>query len=108
MTFDINEVLAQMASAVKDTVSDNWGAAQTVVNQFLQNKKDRLQLLAQLRISGDITQERFESRLEDEKLIAEAEFHAIAVITKATAQKAANAVIQVLEDAVSAVLKTVV
>jgi hypothetical protein len=108
MTFDINEVLAKMASAVKDTVADDWGAAQTVVNQFLQNKKDRLQLLAQLRISGDITQERFESRLEDEKLIAEAEFHAIAVITKATAQKAANAVIQVLEDAVSAVLKTVV
>lgn len=108
MKFDINEVLAQMASAVKNTVAENWGAAQTVVNQFLQNKKDRLQLLAELRINGDITQERFESRLEDEKLIAEAEFHAIAVITKATAQKAANAVIQVLEDAVGAIIKSAV
>ena len=104
MEFDINEVLAGMASAVKDAVEENWNVAKSAVNQFLQNRKERLELLADLRISGDISQKRFESRLEDEKLIAEAEFHAIAVITKATAQKAANAAIKVLEDAVSVVI----
>ena len=105
MNFDINEVLAQMASAVKDVVADNWSEARSVVNQFLQNRKGRLELMAELRISGDLTQERFESRLEDEKLIAEAEFHAVAVISKATAQEAANAAIKVLTDAVNVALK---
>lgn len=105
MKFNIDEVLAQMASAVKGAVEDNWDLAKSVVNQFLQNRKERLELLADLRISGDISQKRFLSRLEDEKLIAEAEFHAVAVITKAAAQKAANAAIKVFEDAVSVVLK---
>ena len=105
MNFDINEVLSQMASAVKDVVADNWSEAKSVVNQFLQNRKERLELLAQLRMSGDLTQKRFESRLEDEKLIAEAEFHAVAVISKATAQEAANAAIKVLTDAVNVAIK---
>ncbi len=105
MNFDINEVLSQMAAAVKDVVADNWSEAKSVVNQFLQNRKERLELLAELRISGDLTQKRFELRLEDEKLIAEAEFHAVAVISKATAQEAANAAIKVLIDAVNVALK---
>jgi hypothetical protein len=100
MKFDINEVIAEMVAAVKDVVGENWNEVLTVANQFLQNRKERLELLAELRISGDITKKRFESRLKDETLIAEAEFHAIAVISKAIAQKAANAVMEVLENAV--------
>lgn len=104
MKFDINEVLAQMAGAIKGVIGENWSAVITVTNQFLQNRKERLELLASLRISGEISQKKFESRLQDEKLIAEAELHAIAVISKAMAQKAANAAIKVLEDAVKIAL----
>lgn len=100
MKFDINEVIAEMVAAVKDVVGENWNEVLTVANQFLQSRKERLELLAELRISGDITKKRFESRLKDEKLIAEAEFHAIAVISKAVAQNAANAAMEVLENAV--------
>lgn len=100
MKFDINEVIAEMITAVKDTVGENWNEVLSVASHFFQMKKERLELLAELRIAGDISQKRFESRLKDEKLIAEAEFHAIAVISKAIAQKAANAAIEVLENAV--------
>ena len=100
MKFDINETLAGMASAIKGTVDENWDEVKSVSNQFLQRRKDRLELLAELRIEGEISQDKFESRLKDEKLIVEAELHAIAVITKAVAQKAANAAIEVLENAV--------
>ena len=100
MKFDINETLAGMASAIKGTVDENWDEVKSVSNQFLQRRKDRLELLAELRIEGEISQDKFESRLNDEKLIVEAELHAIAVITKAVAQKAANAAIEVLENAV--------
>ena len=100
MNFDINEVVANMLSAIKGTVEDNWDEVKSTANQFLQRKKERLELLAVLRINGDLSQEKFESRLKDEKLIAEAELHAIAVISKAIAQKAANAAIEILEKAV--------
>lgn len=100
MNFDINEVLANMLSAIKETVDDNWDEVKNTANQFLQRKKERLELLAELRISNELSQEKFESRLADEKLIAEAELHAIAVISKAIAQKATNAAMDVLEKAI--------
>lgn len=106
MNFDINEVLAEMLTAIKGSVGEDWPQVKSTANQFLQNKKERLSLLAELRISGDISQEKFLSRLEDEKLIAEAELHAIAVLSKAIAQKAANAAIEVLETAVKVAVKT--
>ena len=105
MNFDINEVLAEMIAAIKDTVADNWNEVKSTANQMLQRKKERLELLAELRISGDLSQEKFESRLADEKLIVEAELHAIAVLSKAIAQKAANAAIEILEKAVKIAIK---
>ncbi|MCH7827211.1 MAG: hypothetical protein IIC75_04435 [Bacteroidetes bacterium] len=100
MNFDINEVLSNMLSEIKGTVEDNWDEVKSTANQFLQRKKERLELLAELRINGELSQEKFESRLKDEKLIVEAELHAIAVISKAIAQKAANAAMKILEQAV--------
>lgn len=106
MNFDINEVLSQMSSVIKETVSDNWMEVRSVSNQFLQRRKERLELLADLRIRGELSQEKFESRLSDEKLVLEAELHAITVISKAIAQKAANAAIDILTKAVSLAIKS--
>ena len=107
MDFDINEVLANMLSAIKGTVEDNWDVVKSTAVQFLDRRKDRLELLAELRITGELSQEKFESRLADEKLIFEAELHAVAIISKAIAQKAINAAIDVLEGAVKTAIKSV-
>jgi hypothetical protein len=104
MNFNINEVLSGMLSAIKGNVEDNWDLVKATANQFLQNKKERLELLASLRITGEISQEKFDSRISDEKLVLEAELHAIAVISKAIAQNAANAAIKMLLDAVKAAI----
>ncbi len=107
MNFDINEILADMLGAIKGTVEDNWPEVKSTANQFLQRKKERLELIAELRISGALSQEKFESRLGDEKLIEEAELHAIAVISKAIAQKAANAAMDVLKKAVGTAIDSI-
>lgn len=101
MNFDINAVLADMLSAMKGTVADKWEEVKSVAEQFLENSRERLELIAQMRITGDLTQEKFESRLLDEKLIVEAELNAMEVISKALAQKAANAAMDVVEKAVT-------
>ena len=107
MNFNINNVIAEMLSAIKGTVEDNWGEVKTVADQFLQRKKERLELIAELRITGDLNQGKFESRLNDEKLILEAELNALAVISKAIAQKAANAAMDILKKAVNTAISTI-
>ncbi|MGI8950263.1 MAG: hypothetical protein ACR2FN_01630 [Chitinophagaceae bacterium] len=104
MTFDINEVLANMLSAIKDVVSENWNLVKETANDFLQSRKERLELLTSLRLQDQISEDFFEQRLEDEKNILESELHAIAIISKVTAQNAANAAIAVLENAVKTAL----
>ncbi|MCL6260499.1 hypothetical protein M3O96_15460 [Aquiflexum sp. TKW24L] len=108
MSFDINEVLFLMTDAIKHNVAENWEEVKNPANVFLQNRKERLALIADLLINKEITQKRFDSRMEDEKLIAEAEFHAIAVISKAIAQKAANAAIDIFQKAVMAAVNVAI
>jgi hypothetical protein len=103
--FDINEAMAQMVGAVKQIVKDDWKNISGELTDILQRRKERLALLAELFIKGELTEKRFLSRLEDEKLIFEAEIHAIAVMKKAVAQKAANAAIKVVSDMAKAALR---
>lgn len=104
MAFDINEVLADMIAAVKTQVADNWDLVKGTANDFFQSRKARLELLASLRLQNEISNDFFMARLADEKDILESELHAIAVIGKAAAQKAANAAIDVLENAIKTAL----
>jgi hypothetical protein len=104
MAFDINEVVAEMVGAVKTTVKNDWQLVKETAGTFLQTRKDRLELLASLRLNNEISQKFFLKRLEDEKKILESELHAVAIITKAMAQRAANAAIDVLSKAVSTVI----
>ena len=102
---DFNEVIAQMAQAVKGVVKEDWSVIKGAANDFLQDSKERWQLLVSMRLNNEITQENFKQRLKNEELILESNLHAIAIITKAVAQSAANAAITVLENAVNKVLR---
>jgi len=105
MNLDMNSVLADMLLAIKGIVGGNWEKVKTTANQFLEHDKERLQQIAELRISGDLTEDKFISRLEDEKLIIEAEINALTVVSKAIAQNAVNAAMDVLLKAVAVVVK---
>ena len=104
MTFDINEVVAQMLGAIKDTVKENWKQLKDGANGYFQDHKSRLELLASLKLNNQISDEFFKSRVADEEKILESELHSIAIITKAVAQKAANAAIDIFQNAISKAL----
>ena len=105
MKFDIDEILSQMLVAIKDEVKDNWGLIKGNANTYLQNRKSRLELLSSLRLADEIKEEFFVKRLKDEKKILESELHSIAIVSKSIAQKAANAAIEVLQNAVSKLIR---
>ena len=67
MAFEIDEVVAQMLGAVKASVKDDWKLVKETAGTFLQTRKDRLELLASLRLNNEISQKFFLKRLEDEK-----------------------------------------
>lgn len=105
MTLDINEILADMLNAMKISIKDDWKIVKKSANSFIQNKKYRLELLSTMRLKGEISQDFFEKRMNDEKEILASELHSIAIIKKVVAQNAANAAIKVIEDIISTALK---
>jgi hypothetical protein len=104
MNFDINEILADMLNAMKGSIKDDWSVVKKSANNFIQNKKDRLELLTNMRLIGAIDNDFFEKRLTDEKEILISELHSIAIVNKVMAQNAANAAFRVLENVITAAL----
>lgn len=107
MEIDINELVAKMLDSIKASVKDNWKNVKDYANEFLQKRKDRLELLISLRAHNEISQEFFMKRLKDEENVLKAELHSIAIINKATAQKAANNALKILEAAVKTIASNV-
>lgn len=101
MAIDINEIIQQMLEAIKAEVKKDWGPIKKTASVFLQSKKDRLSFLTNLRLHNQISEEDFKQRLKIEEMILETELHALALISKVTAQNAANAAIDVLNKAVT-------
>lgn len=104
MSFDVDAALVQMSSAIRGVVSDQWPGIKSYAEQVLEGEKDTLKKLADLRISGGLTQEEFDSELDDERRTVEAQFEALQVMSKAMSQRAANAAIKALTDIVQAAL----
>ncbi|ASB48446.1 hypothetical protein [Alkalitalea saponilacus] len=102
--FNIDTTLREMADAIGDTISKDKEKIKEIIVKILNRRRERMKMLVELRITGDLTQQRFESRLEDEKKVLEAEFNAIAALNKAMVQKAVNAALDVLTKTVRALL----
>ncbi|WP_374163584.1 hypothetical protein [Arcticibacter sp. MXS-1] len=102
--FDIKEVSDGMLSALREHTGKGWSKFKSVVREFDELNADRLGMLAAEHLSGNINKEEFEQRLEDEKLMLEAQLNALNVIAKAAVQNAVNAAFDVLRDAVYSAL----
>lgn len=105
MNFDINEVITNMANAVKGSVIEDWNSVKGDVTSYLNDRKNRLDLLAEMRISNEISDNFLQKRLADEKDMLISELHSIVLISKVIAQNAANAAIEVLTKAINIALK---
>ena len=107
MNFDIDAIAADMLLAMKGVFVKNRPEVESIVKQFVKDRKNTLELLAELYRKGKITQQKLESRLEEEKIILEAELEALKIVSKALVQKAANAAIDTLVNAIKTAVKTV-
>lgn len=104
MNFDIDEVLANMLGAVKDSLATDWPFAKETANDFFQSRKERFELLTSLFLTNELSEEFYKARIQDEKNILVSELHAIAIISKVMAQNAANAAFDILQKAINIAL----
>lgn len=107
MGFDINVVVKDMAEAINNAVKHDCGDIQQYATQILFNEKKSLEELGLARVSGEINDEVFNREIEREKKVVEAELLTIKIMTKALAQKAINAALDVFTKAVKAAITIV-
>jgi poly(A) polymerase Pap1 len=103
--FNIEEVALSMLSALQGELKKDWPAAKATMEDFIRRQQRILEIEALYRINGQLDEENYKSRLEDKKRLMEAQLEAVKAVSKAMAQKAANAAIEVLENAVLLALK---
>jgi hypothetical protein len=100
MSFDINTIINNMKNAAAGAVKDELEDIPAYLNQIFENEKEALKNLAEARLAGEISDKEFQNELTREKKVLEAEMLTISIMTKAVAQKAINAAMNVLVDAV--------
>jgi hypothetical protein len=105
MGFDIGKVFDGMLGATSEVLTAEWPKVQACVKAALQDELDALDAIAKARLDGEIDDAEMASHLADEKETLQVALLACRVKGKVAAQKAANAAIKVLSDAIDAALK---
>lgn len=104
MSFDIEQVIKDMTSAILSTVDEGSRNVETAIKKILDAEKASLKELGVARVRGEINEQAFNRELEREKKVVEAELLTIVIMTKALAQKAINAAIDIFVKAVKAAI----
>jgi tRNA A-37 threonylcarbamoyl transferase component Bud32 len=104
MSFDIEAVVKKMGAAAKKTLEKDFGDIENFGAQVLENEKESLELIGKERVAGRWSEEKFNKELDREKKVMEAELLTVEIMTKAAAQRAVNAAIDVFVKAVKAAL----
>jgi hypothetical protein len=105
MAFDSGEVLDGMLSAAGGILSKEWPNVRACVETAWEEERDAIEAIAQARLTGEIDDDDVKSQLADEKDTLSAALLVCKVKGKVAAQKAVNAAIKVLADAIKAAVK---
>ncbi len=102
MSFDIDVVVDNMGFAIIDAAKDDVIDIKNYSDTILKNKKESLKELGAAMLANEISDDIFNSELEREKKVVEAELLTIKLMSQAVAQKAVNSAINVFVNAVKA------
>lgn len=104
MAIDLEKTLGLMLQALEKEVGAGRKKFLLVSEEFLASNKERFEMIAKLRLDGELTEDEFVDRLNDEKMMLEAQLNTLRVLAKAAVQKAVNAAFGIFEDTVKALI----
>ena len=88
-----------MFVAAKGAAKGEWKNSREVVEQFLELNKAQFQLIGEMYIAGEIDKNDLKYRLDEMKVNVKMQSEALKVVAKVAAENAANAALDVLENA---------
>ncbi|MFT7412753.1 MAG: hypothetical protein ACI9J4_001115 [Paraglaciecola sp.] len=104
MSIDIANTFSDMAKTAGQSLEQDGASISSGFSEALKKNQASIAELVQARVDGEINDEDFATELAREKLIVEAEMISLEIASKAAVQKAVNAAIDVLTQAVSAAI----
>ncbi|MGH9749930.1 MAG: hypothetical protein ACRD6R_08410 [Candidatus Polarisedimenticolia bacterium] len=104
MPLDLDATLKEMAAAAARVLKKDGRTVRGAMKEVLEDRRRALRAITDARLRGEIDDEELEIQLRDEQLALEAGLKMVSVLSKAAAQKAANAALNVLRKAIAAAL----
>ena len=101
MSFDFEVTFKSMVSAAQTELKKDTAEIRNQMKQILEDEKDRLKLIASIKLDPTATDAEFDTALENEKNVLENAALALEIQLLATAQQAINAAINVLNAALN-------
>lgn len=101
MAFDIKATLTDMLGAMNNVISGEWPKVRDCVKKALAEEQQALETLAKARLSGEIDDAMLAAQLDDERETIKSVLLACEVMGKKMAQDAANAAIDIFNNAIN-------
>lgn len=104
MDIDMGAIIEAAVGAAADAVKQTAPQVEDFLREIMRGHANALTAIAAAFASGDIDEDSFDSEMEDESKTLQAELQAVAVLTKAIAQRAINAFQRTLVNGIKAAL----
>ena len=105
MSFNFEATFESMVGAAQTELRADTKQIRNQIKQILEDEKDRLKLIAAIKLDPTATEAEFDVALENEKDVLENAALALEIQVRATAQQAINAAINVLNTALNAAIQ---
>jgi len=102
MSFDFDATFESMVNAAQTELVEDTEKIRNQIKQILEDEKNRLKLIADIKLDPTATQAEFDVAINNEKEVLESAMLALEIQIRATAQQAINAAINVLNTALNA------
>lgn len=104
MSFDINQILTEMAGKIKTVIEDGGEEISDYFVSSFKNNKTEFEKYAMQRIKGEISERKFKYYVEQRMINVENDILAATAYSKAIIQKAVNSALDVFYSAIEKVI----
>jgi len=105
MSFDFDLTFDSMVDAARTELLEDTEQIRNQMKKILEDEKDRLKLIAAIKLDPTATEAEFDVALENEKDVLKNAALAFEIQVRATAQQAINAAINVLNTALNTAIQ---
>lgn len=107
MSFDFEATFESMVNAAQTELLEDSEQIRNQMKQVFEDEKDRLKLIAAIKLDPTATEAEFDLALENEKDVLKNAALALEIQVRATAQQAINAAITVLNTALNTAIQAI-